>query len=389
VAGRFGGALLFAAALSCAVSPLFAQVVQGPAAAGYVPQDKLERNLWFQMDEEEQKLKESRLVIRDPALNDYVRHVLCQTVGEDKCGAARIYIVRTAQFNASMAPNGMMQVWTGLLLRMRSEAQLGAVLGHEFAHFEHQHTVKQFRDLKSKTDTMAIFSFLPYGAGLLVNLGIAGSIPSFSRDMEREADLDSVKYLAHSPYSTMAATEIWSQMREEQDATALARGTASRKDKNGGFFATHPNSAERVSYLNDEGRTLVNPGGGPHAEEYRKALEPWWPQLIDDQLKINDFGGTEFLLDHLASSGWTGDLLYARGELYRNRGAGDDYAKAAGFYRDAIAQGLQLPEVWRGLGLTLFHAGQQDEGRTALRKYLERRPDAGDRAMIAMMIGGA
>ena len=32
-----------------------------------------------------------------------------------------MYVVRTAQFNATMAPNGCMQVWSGLLLRVDVE----------------------------------------------------------------------------------------------------------------------------------------------------------------------------------------------------------------------------------------------------------------------------
>ena len=72
--------------------------------------------------------------VRDPVLNAYVRKVLCRTIGDAHCAPIRLYIIRTSQFNASMAPNGMMQVWTGLLLRMDNEAQLATVLGHEMGH---------------------------------------------------------------------------------------------------------------------------------------------------------------------------------------------------------------------------------------------------------------
>jgi hypothetical protein len=67
---------------------------------------KLEQGLWFEMDEQERLLKQSKFLVTDPGLNTYVRQVLCRTVGSDRCPAARIYIVRTPYFNASMAPTG-------------------------------------------------------------------------------------------------------------------------------------------------------------------------------------------------------------------------------------------------------------------------------------------
>jgi hypothetical protein len=44
-------------------------------------------------------------------------------------------------------------------------------------------------------------------------------------------------------------------------------------------------------------------------------------------------------------------------------------------------------ESWRGLGLALLRSGDADGGRDALKTYLTRKPDAPDRAMIAMMAG--
>ncbi len=77
-------------------------------SAIYTPQDKDERGLWMEVDEQERKLKNSNFVIHDPALNAYVHDVFCRTVGPD-FNALRPYIVRTPYFNATTAPNGMIQ----------------------------------------------------------------------------------------------------------------------------------------------------------------------------------------------------------------------------------------------------------------------------------------
>ena len=386
-------ALLGAVLASALCSPLAAQkkgdALTAPSIANYQPQGNDERGIWMEVGEAERELKASSFIVHDAALNADVKGVLCRTVGAERCGAARIYVVRTPYFNANMAPNGMMQVWTGLLLRTSNEAQLAAVLGHEFAHFEKRHSLRQFRDIRAKSDAMAWLSFLPYGVGALAQIGMIGGVFANSREMEQEADLASIGYLAEARYAPGQAASIWGQLRAEQDATAVERKRTSKKDKNGGFFATHPNTADRVAYLSAKAGAVKDAGDATGEAEYRAAIAPWWAALIDDQIKLNDFGATEFLLANLARDGWTSELLYARGELYRARARKDDLAKAAGYYREAIAAGSTLPEARRGRGLALLRDGVTDEGRAALAEYLKMKPDAGDKAIIAMLAAGA
>jgi hypothetical protein len=390
---------LIAALLAGALvpQPLAAQTAAtaaepAPSTTGYKPTDELERGLWYQMDEYERELKTSKFLVTDPALNQYVRGVLCRTVGEDRCQQTRLYIVRVPQFNASMAPNGTTIVNTGLLLRMRDEAQLAAVLGHEFTHFENRHSLRLFKDIRKKTDALSWLSFLPIPyLGMASQLALIGSVYSFSRDMEREADAGSIDELAKRGYDPRAASAIWSQLAAEMDATALERKHKSQKDKSGGLFATHPRSTDRMATLARlaEAKNLVDPGATRSAE-FKAAIGPWWARLIDDQVSLGDFGGTEYLLATLAGpdpAGWTGDLLYARGELYRARGKGDDFAKAAEFYRQAIAKGGAPVETGRGLGLALLRSGDKAGGQAALKEYLATNPEAYDYAMLAMMAG--
>jgi uncharacterized protein HemY len=116
-------------------------------------------------------------------------------------------------------------------------------------------------------------------------------------------------------------------------------------------------------------------------------LAKFWPDLIDDQIKLNDFGATDFLLTDLARDGWTSDLLFAKGELYRSRGRPEDLKQAVTAFEEAIAKGSPPTETWRGLGLSLLRLDLKQEGQAALRLYLDKRPDAKDRAMIAALAG--
>lgn len=366
-------------------APAPASVEAGDAL--YRPSDADERGLWQAMDEQERTLRTSPSVIRDPALNAYVRGVLCRTTGEAKCRNIRLYIMHTAQFNASMAPNGMMQVWSGLLLRTQNEAQLAAVLGHEYSHFAHRHTLRLWREVRAKTNAASWLNMLPFGG--IVSLGILASIFDFSREMEREADEGGLKLMADAGYDTREAAIVWERLREEMDATAAARKTRSRKDKDRGIFETHPPSAERVQYLTEGSKRLPGVAGVNGADGYRAGMERFWSVFVDDQLKLNDFGASEFLLGSLAAGGWTPDLLYARAELYRRRGAAEDLEKAAGFYSQGITAGGAMPELWRGRGLAEVKLGRGEAGKADLAEYLKRAPEAPDKAMIAMLAGGA
>lgn len=384
VTGAVIAALLGAATTPPPVAKTIAPI-DGP---NYTPQDKDERGLWMQMDEDERLLKTSNFVVRDTALNAYVRDVFCRTVGPD-CAAIRIYITRTPYFNASMAPNGAMVVYTGLLLRIRDEAQLAAILGHEFTHYKNRHSLQLWRDARAKSGSAMFFAMFGL-VGSLIAIGTLASVFEFSRDMEREADTGSLHLMAHAGYAPASASQVWSQLRAEMDATALARGTKSRKDKNGGIFGTHPPTAERMESLAKLAATEPVTGTPVvNRAQYRAALANWWGPFIDDQIKLNDFGGTELLLQSLAAEGWTDDLLYARGELYRTRGRPEDLTAAIGYYKQALAMEDPPVECWRGLGLALLRSGQQGDGQAALKTYLSKKSDASDRAMIAMLAGEA
>ncbi len=382
---RLGLALTATALMGAAPPP-----VTDPA---FQPQDKDERGLWMVMEEEERKLQSSEFVMRDAALNAYVRSVFCQTTGAAACKPIRIYIVRTPYFNASMAPNGLMMVWSGLFLRMRNEAQLAAVLGHEYTHYRGRHSLRLFRDQKKKSNAFAalIVPVAVLGGGLAAQAfqtGLVGSIYGFSRDMEREADSGSIGLLAQAGYDPHAASKVWEQLRAEQDATAAARGKHSRKNDSGGLFATHPPTAERMAELKSQADKSTGAANSKtNRDSYLRALSPFWAEFVDDQIKLNDFGATEYLLLSLAEEGWTGSLLYARGELYRSRGKPEDLKAAAGYFKEAISTGGVNAEAHRGLGLALLRSGDTAGGQAALKAYLAAKPDASDRAMMASLAG--
>lgn len=360
-----------------------------PYVQAYEPQSVDERGMWMMADEQEKLMALSELRIDDEELNAYVERVLCDTVGKDRCSGVRIHILNIPAFNATMSPNGAMTVWSGLLLRVRSEAQLAAVLGHEFAHFEMRHSLKGFEQRRSASDAWSWLAVL--GGIAQVNTGdaqvsLVGSIFQFNRGQETDADLLGLKYLAQSPYPSRAASEVWQQLMEEADATDFGRKLKRRESYRAGFFDTHPTSLSRADYLLDQA-LAYNDSGDPRDNEHYAAIQKHLPKFLGDQVKLNDFNGTEYILSGIAgTTGWTGELLHARAELFAARGNPRDLITSTTLYLQAMEAGYRPPETLRGLGLSLVKSGKRSEGAKYLEDYLAVAPDAPDAAIIKMYV---
>ena len=194
---------------------------------GYRAVDQDEKGMWQQMERVEEEVSGSNLLIKDPQLTGYLGDLIGR-VGGPAARDMRIYLARIPEFNAIMFPTGFTVIFSGLLLRMRNEAQLAGVIAHESAHFLRKHQLRQWRDIRRKTD---IFSFLAMGAGVaggaagiyagdlvqLAQLGTILSLLKYNRTLEAEADAMGVRLLAEAGYDPMAMSETWEQLIGELD----------------------------------------------------------------------------------------------------------------------------------------------------------------------------
>jgi len=384
-------ALALAAGLLALAQPCLAEEGYSLPAytAAYEPRTVDERGLWMDADDYEKLWAGSPTRINDKELNDYVRRVLCQTVGRDRCASVRIYILDIPAFNASMTANGAMSVWSGLLLRVRSEAELGAVLGHEFAHFELRHSLKGFQNRRTTSDVMAWIEVLGSIAQRDVRdaqLSLIGSAYRFDRQQEKDADLLGLRYLGASSYPSRAASEVWQHLMEEADATAAGRKIRRQQRYQAGFFDTHPTELSRADYLLAEAMKIGDTGDAG-AKSHYAAIAGQLPRFLASQTKLNDFAGTEYILSGIAATtGWTGELLQARADMFATRANPRDLITATTLYLNAIDAGYRRPETLRGLGLSLIKSGQREEGARYLSEYLEAVPGAPDAKLISFYL---
>ncbi|HET7576896.1 MAG TPA: M48 family metalloprotease [Sphingomicrobium sp.] len=390
-----------AAAMSCGV----AQARIRPAdmvplvGAGFTPTDRDEIGLWKEMDRVEEEIASSNLLIRDREITGYLKDII-GTVGGPAAKDFRIYLARIPDFNAMMFPTGFAVVFSGLLLRMRNEAQLAGVIAHESGHFLRRHMIRSWRDQRRKTDIFSIGAMLAgiggAGAGVylgnyvqLAQLGTILTLFQYSRDMEAEADAMGAKLIAEAGYDPMEMSTIWQQLIGEEQASAHYRGK--RRDRGYSLFATHPADEARMADLKADAVEVRVPGKtyDNRRDRYLATIGPIRPMLLDDQVKLNDPGASQYLIDTLAQDGWNGLLRFYEGEVWRlrNRHALGDDVRAAQSYAAAVVYPDAPADAWRWHGISLLKEGRTGEAKSALSHYLKMKPDAPDAAWVRQTIG--
>jgi predicted Zn-dependent protease len=340
-----------------------------------------ESELWYAMDRAELSLRQSPHLVRDPALNAYARGVLCK-VTTDHCRDLRLYIVDVPYFNASMAPNGVMLLWTGSLLRIRNEAQLALVLGHEFGHYRERHSLQQWRKLKRNSAFLGVFGMAAAGtgvgmAGMAANLAGLASMMKFSRDKEREADRIGFDRLAAQGYDPAAGVPLWDAMLREEDARRYGKPIP--------VFSSHPQTRERRDDLAAAAAARHGAGGNLGEETYRAATRPFLEHWLENELTRRMFDSSiQVISDLRATAPATDAGLYTffLGEAHRRRGKGHDPARASALYAQAVGQPGAPPAAWREHGLALRADGEAAAAAGALRRYLKLVPDADDAAFV-------
>jgi beta-barrel assembly-enhancing protease len=357
--------------------------------ADYQPAGSDERDIWQSLERVEKAIRTSPQRLIAPELDAYTRGVVERLIGRP-APDLRIYVLHDASLNAAMLPSGFMIVNTGLLARVRNEAQLAAVLGHEAGHYFRKHSLDLHRDARRKSSlASAAASALSTSddntnAWIMIHQAIMMSGSRFSRDLESEADAYGLMLMARAGYSPRAAFAMWTQLVEERRASAAARHKRYR-DGTSAELSTHPPTVQRMTDLADTADYLAGKGEFPDnegREEWAAVIRPYLAMLLQEQIYLNDPGASLYLLENLANEGWTGLLRFNEGEVYRLRNANGDDLKAAAAYAAAIALEDAPPDAWRAHGYALLKAGNKSDANEALNRYLAMKPDAPDAAMI-------
>jgi hypothetical protein len=362
---------------------------------GYRPTEKDEQGIWQLMDRAEEEISGSNLLVEDPKLTGYLRDMI-GTVGGPAAKDFRIYLAHVPDFNAMMFPTGFAVVFSGLLLRMRNEAQLAGVIAHEAGHFLRRHQIRSWRDQKRKTDILAFASMLAGVGGAaggvylgdyvqLAQLGTLLTLFSYSRAMEAEADAMGIKLTAEAGYDPRQMPTVWQQLIGEEAASARYRRKRRQK---GSLFDTHPSPDSRLADLRLSAAEVTVPGKlyNDYRARYLGVLGPFRQTLLEDQVKLNDPGASQYLINTLAQDGWNGLLRFYEGEIWRLRNRPGDEERAAQSYAAAVLYADAPADAYRWHGIQLLKAGRTGEAKAAFARYLTMKPNAPDAAWVRQMV---
>lgn len=337
-----------------------------------------EGGLWAMMEREERALRRSPLLVRDEGLRSHVQDIACK-LGAAHCPDIRVYLVRTPFFNASMAPNGMMQVWTGLLLRVENDAQLAAIIGHEIAHYLQRHSVERLRDIKDKAavgQVLALFGLV----GAIGQLAVAASVYAYGREHENEADRIGALLMHRAGYDVAEAAKVWGNLLQEVKAR-----DGKEPEQSASLFATHPAPPERQASLEQIARSL--PGGAKSSDALAQRTRPFLDEWLQDEIKRGQYAESIVLLSRHVEHGFATELMtFYRGEAYRLRGQEGDLDRALTDYLAASRSSNPPPPAFRGIGLISRQRGQRQEAIQALTRYLDLAPQAPDASFIKSYI---
>ncbi|MEM7362399.1 MAG: M48 family metalloprotease [Pseudomonadota bacterium] len=201
----------------------------------------------------------------DPALGAYVRQVGQRLAAvADSPLPYEFVVLNNSTPNAWALPGGKIAINRGLLLQLRNEAELAAVLGHEIVHAAARHYAR----------TLSRASALELGANILIDLAIEEewrdtdllqqgkqtALFAFNQRYSREAEIQSdeygIRYMVRAGYDPSAAVTLQSTFVD------MARQSDGSFDA---LFASHPPSLER--YERNQQTITQYPSGGRLGEQ--------------------------------------------------------------------------------------------------------------------------
>lgn len=170
----------------------------------------------------------------------------------------QFHVAEDARVNAFALPGGHVVVFTGLLKAADSADEVAGVLAHEISHVEARHSLRALLHGLGLRAVMAV-ALGDYAGGVWGDMaGELGRL-SYSRDLEREADLDGLKHLRRAGLAAEGMARFFEKM-----ATPDGHGGVE-------WLSSHPASGERLAAL----RAAIRAQG----DYPRQALYSDWEQI--------------------------------------------------------------------------------------------------------------
>ena len=197
-------------------------------------ENKIGDLIWNQIQENEEVITNDSIV----KTLDKLILPICKANSIER-DSLKIHIVQKDEVNAFALPNNHLVVYTKLITECKKQEALQGVLGHEIAHIEKNHVMKK---LSKEVGLSVLLSAASGGKGgaILKEIFKTLSSTAYDRTLEKEADMESVKYLLKANINPEPMADFMYELAQNKD---IPDGF--------GWISTHPESGERAKYILD------------------------------------------------------------------------------------------------------------------------------------------
>ena len=153
----------------------------------------------------------------------------------------RVHVVDTKEWNASAMGNGSIWVYTGLLNDL-SDDEIAIILGHELAHYTHEHSRRGMKQgMWGQLAGVASAAGLGRSAaGLGANLGLSAWQSGYSRDLEDQSDRVGLRYAYEAGYDITKGPDLWKKFRAKYGESDSMQNF---------LFGSHSRPSDRIRNL--------------------------------------------------------------------------------------------------------------------------------------------
>lgn len=283
-------------------------------------------------------------MVQDSALSAYVSGVgmrLARLTHRPQMPYA-FRTVNAVYVNAYAFPGGTIAVTRGILLKLRSEAELAALLGHELGHVNARHTAQQASRgmiVQGVFGSVALLTGTVSQAlgNIASQMGMIGSgilLATYSREAERQADSLSMDYAVRAGYSPEGCVALMEMLN------GLSKNRTGAVEL---LFSTHPMSENRYRAMIAEAAQKYaavrnNPLFRDRYMDNTASLRRQKPAIeaiekAEEALAKKQYGSADALLKRalaLAPHDYAGLVIMAKCQFVQER-----YAEARRYAREA------------------------------------------------------
>ncbi|WP_027721610.1 M48 family metallopeptidase [Maridesulfovibrio zosterae] len=215
----------------------------------------------IKLGKEFDKMVHSKLpIVLDPQVTDYIKHLVARIASQMPPQPFPITasVIQNNAMNAFAVPGGYIYIYTGLILNMKHESELAAVIGHELAHVSLRHVARRMEKMKlvnmaSVLGTLAGMLIGMSGGSNSANIGQAlavGSMAggqsaylSYTQSNEREADHLGMNYMISAGFNPEGMVNSFKTMKQRQWYVSNVNIPT--------YLSTHPGLDTRIDYLKE------------------------------------------------------------------------------------------------------------------------------------------